>query len=55
MFLWVGVFQIFSGTLLFLSFGVPHLVAFLAVAYEFADVLAHGWPKIFGRNAFVSA
>ena len=39
----------------FLSLSVPHLVAFLAVAYEFADILAHSWPKIFGCNAFVSA
>ena len=38
-----------------LGLSIPHLVAFLAVAYEFADILAHGWPEIFGCDAFVSA
>ena len=46
-------FPYLEGDLGFLGFGVPHLMTFFAVSHELANVLAHGWPEIFGLDSFV--
>ena len=48
-------FPYLEGYFVFFRFWVLQLATLLAMSYEFADILTHGWPEVFGRYAFVSS